>query len=83
MARFSSEEKIQAVRQYIDGNEGGQTIAKSIGVHPSLLHQWIKQFDLFGDDAFEKRYTHSTPQTRCTQLYERTRDVYQENSGDF
>ncbi|WP_370017133.1 helix-turn-helix domain-containing protein [Peribacillus sp. B2I2] len=57
MARFSSEEKIQAVRQYIDGNEGGQTIAKSIGVHPSLLHQWIKQFELFGDDAFEKRYT--------------------------
>ncbi|MFE4704284.1 hypothetical protein [Peribacillus simplex] len=34
MARFSSEEKIQAVRQYIDGNEGGQSIAKSIGVHP-------------------------------------------------
>jgi transposase-like protein len=57
MARFSSEEKIQAVRQYIDGNEGGQTIAKSIGVHPSLLHQWIKQYALFGDDAFEKRYT--------------------------
>ncbi|MDW7617473.1 transposase, partial [Peribacillus simplex] len=47
MARFFSEEKIQAVRQYIDGNEGGQTIAKSIGVHPSLLHQWIKQFELF------------------------------------
>ncbi|MDP1422026.1 IS3 family transposase [Peribacillus simplex] len=57
MARFSSEEKIQAVRQYIDGHEGGQTIAKSIGVHPSLLHQWIKQFALFGEDAFEKRYT--------------------------
>lgn len=50
-------EKIQAVRQYIDGNEGGKTIAKSICVHPSLLHQWIKQFELFGLDAFEKRYT--------------------------
>ena len=22
-----------------------------------MLHQWIKQYELFGDDAFEKRYT--------------------------
>jgi transposase len=57
MAKFSPEEKIQAVRQYLDGNEGGKTIAKSIGVHLSMLHQWIKQYELFGDDAFEKRYT--------------------------
>ena len=33
MAKFSPEEKIQAVRQYLDGNEGGKTIARSIGVH--------------------------------------------------
>ncbi len=57
MAKFSPEEKIQAVRQYLDGNEGGKTIAKSIGVHPSILHQWIKQYEIYGDDAFEKRYT--------------------------
>jgi transposase-like protein len=57
MAKFSSEEKIQAVRQYLNGNEGGKTIAKSIGVHPSILHQWIKQYELFGEDAFEKRHT--------------------------
>ena len=52
MAKFSPEEKIQAVRQYLDGNEGGKTIAKSIGVHPSMLHQWIKQYELFGERCF-------------------------------
>ncbi len=57
MAKFSPEEKIQAVRQYLNGNEGIKTIAKSIGVHPSALHQWIKQYKIFGEDAFEKRYT--------------------------
>jgi transposase-like protein len=57
-------EKIQAVRQYIDGNEGGKTIAKSIGVHPSLLHQWIKQFELFGlDEMLLKNAIHPTPQS--------------------
>ena len=57
MAKFSSEEKIQAVRQYLNGNEGGKTIARSIGVHPSILHQWIKQYEIIGEDAFRKRYT--------------------------
>lgn len=49
----------------MDGNEGGKTIAKSTGVHPSSLHQWIK---LFGDDAFEKRYTPYPPQFKLDVL---------------
>ena len=49
MAKFSSEEKIQAVRQCLNGNEGGKTIARSIGVHPSILHQWIKQYEIIGE----------------------------------
>jgi transposase-like protein len=57
MAKFSPEEKLYAVRQYLNGDEGGKTIAKSIGVHPSMLHQWIKQYEIFGENAFEKRYT--------------------------
>ncbi|MCI0757193.1 hypothetical protein MOK16_00125 [Bacillus cereus] len=30
MAKFSSKEKIQAVKRYLDGTESGKTIAKSI-----------------------------------------------------
>ncbi|MBR9746005.1 hypothetical protein CWB32_19080 [Bacillus cereus] len=37
MAKFSSKEKIQAVKRYLNGSESGKTIAKSIGVTPSLL----------------------------------------------
>lgn len=57
MVKFSSQEKIQVVKEYLNGNDGERTIAKSFGVHPSLLHHWIKLYELFGDDAFEKRYT--------------------------
>ncbi|EOQ01592.1 hypothetical protein KOY_05084 [Bacillus cereus VDM021] len=57
MSKFSSKEKIRAVRRYLSGNEGGKTIAKSIGVHPSILHQWIKQYEFSGKNAFKKRYT--------------------------
>lgn len=44
MAKFSSEEKIQAVKRYVNGGESGLDIARSIGVHNSNLHQWIKHF---------------------------------------
>jgi len=35
MAKFSSTEKIQAVKRYLDGTESGKTIAKSIELTPS------------------------------------------------
>ncbi|WP_018783395.1 transposase, partial [Bacillus sp. 95MFCvi2.1] len=55
MAKFSSKEKIRAIRRYLEGTEGGKTIAKSIDVHPSMLYQWIKQYESLGENAFEKR----------------------------
>ncbi|WHX98930.1 IS3 family transposase [Neobacillus sp. DY30] len=61
MAKFSTEQKIQSVKEYLNGNDGVKTIARSIGVDHSVLLQWIKQYNLFGEDAFEKRYT-SYPQ---------------------
>ncbi|UOX95968.1 IS3 family transposase [Bacillus cereus] len=57
MAKFSSKDKIQAVKRYLEGTEGRKTIANSIGVHPRELYQWIKRFEFSGEKAFEKRYT--------------------------
>ncbi|MGG0246108.1 transposase, partial [Bacillus mycoides] len=57
MAKFSSKEKIQAVKRYLDGLESGETIAKSIGVTPVLLREWIRRYESSGEKAFEKRYT--------------------------
>ncbi|MEC3050173.1 hypothetical protein P9021_18710 [Bacillus tropicus] len=41
MAKFSSTEKIQAVKRYLDGTESGKTIAKSIGVSRSVVGVWF------------------------------------------
>ncbi|MGV6978299.1 transposase, partial [Bacillus toyonensis] len=54
MAKFSSKDKIQAVKRYLESTEGGKTIANSIGVHPRELYQWIKRFEFSGEKAFEK-----------------------------
>jgi transposase len=57
MARYTSDEKLQAVKRYLSGNEGYKTVAGSIGVHPSVLLNWIKQYEFTGEAAFEKPYT--------------------------
>ncbi|WP_213530711.1 IS3 family transposase [Paenibacillus sp. J45TS6] len=57
MAKFSSDEKLQAVMRYQNGSEGIKTIARSIGIHHSVLLNWIKQYEHHGEEVFKKRYT--------------------------
>ena len=57
MVKFTPQEKIEAVKKYLNGIEGSNTVAKSIGVNSGVFHNWIKQYEYFGEEAFEKRYT--------------------------
>jgi transposase-like protein len=57
MVNFSPQEKIQAVKTYLNGNEGIKTVAESIGVSSGVFHNWVKQYEFIGEAAFEKRYT--------------------------
>ena len=59
MAKFTTEEKLQAIIRYLDGNESFREIAKSIGTHKILL-RWVKQFEYHGEKAFVKCYTNYT-----------------------
>ncbi|HDR6422554.1 TPA: transposase, partial [Bacillus thuringiensis] len=68
-AKFSSKEKIQAVKRYLDGTESGKTIAKSIGVNPSVLREWIRRYESSGEKAFEKCYTFYPAQYKLDVLY--------------
>ncbi|WP_445677967.1 hypothetical protein [Robertmurraya sp. FSL R5-0851] len=57
MAKFSIEEKIEAVIRYQQGVEGLKSITKCIVVHNTVLLNWIKQYEHHGPDAFIKPYT--------------------------
>lgn len=37
MVKFSSKDKIQAVKRYLEGTKGGKTIANSIGVQSLVV----------------------------------------------
>ena len=68
MAKFSTEDKIQAVNRYLNGKESSYEIAKSLGtVHKAVL-TWVKQYEYNGVDAFIKRYTNYTQQFKIDVL---------------
>jgi transposase len=68
VTKFTSEEKIQAVIRYEMGAEGVKAIAKSIGVHHSILLNWIKQYEYHSENAFNKPYTSYTTQFKLDVL---------------
>ncbi|MBU8919068.1 IS3 family transposase [Bacillus sp. FJAT-29953] len=68
MSKFNTEEKIEAVIRYQQGLEGVKSIAKSIGVHHTVLLNWIKQYEHHGVDAFIKPYTSYTTEFKLDVL---------------
>jgi transposase len=68
MAKFTVEEKSNAVKRYINGNQSQQTIADSIGVDESVFRTWIQQYQFHGEKAFEKSYTSYTLQYKLDVL---------------
>lgn len=68
MAKFSSEEKLQAVARYLNGNESYRTIGKSIGVDHKAIAKWVKQFEYNGVGAFIKSCTTYTQKFKLDVL---------------
>ncbi|MET3700178.1 transposase-like protein [Bacillus oleivorans] len=68
MSKFNIEEKIEAVIRYQQGTEGVKSIAKSIGVHHTVLLNWIKQYEHHGENAFNQPYTSYTTQFKLDVL---------------
>lgn len=68
LTKFSTDEKLQTVIRYRKGSESLKRIAKSIGVHFSVLANWIKQYEHHGEEAFKKRYTPYSVQDKLDVL---------------
>ena len=68
MAKFKSEEKLQAALRYLEGRESLNEIANSIGVHSSGILKWVKQYEHNGVEAFIKRYTNYSAQFKLDVL---------------
>ncbi|MFJ8246779.1 IS3 family transposase [Peribacillus asahii] len=68
MAKFTPEEKLQAVLRYLKGNESSREIAKSLGTDNKAILKWVKQYEYNGVKAFVKRYTNYSQQFKLDVL---------------
>ena len=57
MAKLNTEQRIQAIKRYLYENVSMGEIAKSIGIHQTILSGWIRLYETHGLEAFLKSYT--------------------------
>jgi len=60
MAKFTREEKLNAVKRFLEGNKAYEPMAKEIDVTKSKLQFWVKRYKYHGESVFFKRYTNYT-----------------------
>lgn len=68
MAKFTAEDKLQAVKRFLNGSESSHEIAKSIGTDNKAILKWVKQYEYNGIEAFVKRYTNYNQQFKLDVL---------------
>lgn len=52
--KFTIQEKLNAVNDYLNGNSSQKAIARSLGTDPSVVQRWISNYQSIGEDAFYK-----------------------------
>lgn len=50
--KYNAEEKINAVKEYLDGKESMSSIAKRLNIAFQSFKQWVKNYEAMGTDAF-------------------------------
>lgn len=78
-SRHTAEEKICAVKEYLEGTISMNSIAKQLGIHNESFRQWIAKYESMGTEAF------STGQNRHYSKAEKEQAVasYLAGEGSF
>ena len=75
---YSKEFKRDAISLVIDQGYKKTESAKSLGIHPTLLSRWIKEFELDAGDAFRGRGKLKPEQEELRQLREEVKRLKME-----
>ena len=69
MGKISPEEKIEWVEKIIQNKESVYSVASKIGVHPSSINTWVRNYKSIGTEAFfRKGWTKKIFQEKRKQL---------------
>ena len=65
--KYSAEEKINAVQEYLDGKDSMNAIAQRLGIAFPSFKQWVKNYEAMGMDAFKTHQNKHYSQTEKEQ----------------
>ena len=68
MGKFTVDEKLNAVRDYLAGDDSKKGVAKRYGVASSVLKQWIELYQNHGEEGLKKRYTNYSAEFKLDVL---------------
>jgi transposase len=69
MTKYRFDEKLSAVKRYLEGVEGFVSIGRSIGTSESVVMNWVKQYQYHGEEGLSKRsYTNYSAQFKLDVL---------------
>ena len=51
-SRHTAEEKIRAIKEYLEGNSSMSSIAKELGINKESFRQWVAKYESIGTEAF-------------------------------
>lgn len=57
MSKFKTEDKIQIVLRYLEGNESFGKIEEEVRVSKTIISGWVRLYEQHGMEAFIKSYT--------------------------
>ena len=52
-----AEEKIRAIKEYLEGNSSMGSIAKQLGINKESFRQWVANYESMGTEAFLRNKT--------------------------
>ena len=68
MAKFTFEDKLNAVRAYLEGKESYRDIGKRIGIDSKSIMKWVTLYQNQGEEGLKTKYTNYPAQFKLDVL---------------
>ncbi|OIK08804.1 hypothetical protein BIV60_25505 [Bacillus sp. MUM 116] len=68
MVKFTTEDKLAAVQQYLEGVRTYASIEAAIRTSENIVRTWVMQYEHHGDEALKKSYTSYSTQYKLDVL---------------
>jgi len=76
--RYTKEFKLEAVQMVINRDGRVTEVANSLGIHPSMLQRWMKEYQNDPDDSFPGNGNMRAADEELRQLKNKLREVEEE-----